>query len=147
MMILLSELRELAQGASGHRRYRLLPPDGAGGAAAKSSTIAELFESGDLKALMRTLANPENGWVVPFDPGASGLVVDQARGNRPMGRALDRRFISLGNQIGRLVVIRWIEAGCPIPGEPPAPREAVPQQRKWDGNVLLVQKYGIGAVH
>jgi L-Lysine epsilon oxidase N-terminal/L-lysine epsilon oxidase C-terminal domain/Iron-containing redox enzyme len=153
MLILLSELRELAQASSGHRRYRLALSGGAGGAggaappAPGTRTIAELFEQGDLKVLMRALANPDNGWVVPFDPGASALILDQARANRPMGIALDRRFASLGNQIGRLVVIRWIEAGCPIPGEPPPPREVVPLQKPWDGNVLFVQKYGMGAVH
>jgi hypothetical protein len=141
MLILLSELRELAQGSDGHRRYRLAT------AGNEMSTIAALFEKGDMKAVMRAIADPKNGWVVPFDPGASGLIVDQARGSKPMGVALDRRFASIANQMGREVVIRWIEAGCPIPGEGAAPKASTPRQARWNGRVLFVQTLGPGAVH
>jgi len=144
MLILLSELRELAKGVDGHRRYHLAS-QGTGGT--KRISIAELFDQGDLKQLMRALADPNNGWIVPLDPGASPLVLDLARGDRPMGRMLDRRLGAVANQIGRQAIIRWIEAGCPIPGQPVVPRSNLPVQAKWEGNRLFVQQLGMGAVH
>jgi hypothetical protein len=148
MLVLLSELREQAKGTDGHRRYKLTVSDKPPSKKANLSlTITDLFEKGDLKMLMRALANPENGWVVPFDPGASALILDQARANRPMGAALDRRFSSVGGQIGRQVIIRWIEAGCTIPGEPAPPKSVVRVQPKWEGKQLFVQQLGMGAVH
>jgi hypothetical protein len=146
MHVLLSALRELAKGTQGHRRYRLTVPEGKSEKAV-TAAIAELFERGDLRDLMRALRDPANGWVVPFDPGASPLILDLARGNNPMGRALDRWFESLGNQIGRQVVIRWIEAGCPIPGEVAPEQSATRPEPKWEANSLFVQQVGIGAVH
>jgi hypothetical protein len=143
MLMLLTELRELAQGSEGHRRYRLQVPGGG----ARSVSIAELFEAGDLMQLMKTIANPDNGWVVPGDPGASNLVLDLAKGGRPMGRALDRRFASLGNQVGRQVVIKWIEAGCPLPGEKAVICAHMKRPAKWSADQLFVQQLGQGAVH
>jgi len=144
MLMLLSELRELAKGVDGHRRYSLTvksPPHD------KRLAIADLFAKGDLKELMHALADPNNGWMVPFDPGSSPFVLDLARGDRPMGQMLDRRFPALANQIGRKVVIRWIEAGCPIPGEPAPPVSKLRIERRWEGKRLFVQQLGMGAVH
>lgn len=149
MLILLSELRELAKGSDGHRRHRLTVDDGMAHTrdASRRLSLAELFAQGDLKELMKALRNPDNGWVVPFDPGNSSIVLELAQGGRAMGRALDRRFPSLGNQIGRQVLIKWIDAGCPIPGEASPPRDESKRSPKWSANRLFVQKLGMGAVH
>ena len=136
MLALLQELRSSLLGTDGHLRYKL---DG--------KPLHEWF-MGDLVALMRALATPGNAWVVPWDAANSPLVRDFAAGGNRMARSLDRRFPKLGNQVGRLVVVRWINAGCPIPGE------AVPPVRVRSEPLVLrprvgtlVEKYGMGYIH
>lgn len=146
MFILLNELRSLAENAHGHKMYKLEKPvDKTNGTEAPKLTIADFF-SGDLKELMKALSQKDNGWVVPFDPASSPIVIDFAKPSRPMGAALDRRFKKLGNQIGRVVLIKWIEAGCPLIDEEPKAKNPAPDQ-VWNGKQLLVQQFGIGAVH
>lgn len=149
MLVLLSELRELARGTEGHRRYRLSSLDAVSKPLStnRRPTVSDLFERGDLRELMRALKDPENGWIVPFRPAESPIVLDLASAGRAMGRALDRRFVSLGNQIARQVLIKWIEAGCPIPGETaPSKLETLPKP-VWRADRLFVQQLGMGAVH
>ncbi|MEC4749878.1 LodA/GoxA family CTQ-dependent oxidase [Methylomicrobium sp. Wu6] len=148
MFLLMQELRELARSSGGHKRYKVEK-------ASKKKTkeknekqlIANFFENGDIEGLMRALKEPENGWVIPYDPGSSPMILDLARVNNPMGAALDRRFPKLGNQIGRIILINWIEAGCPIPGEPTPEEPKSPPSKVWEGKKLLVQQIGMGAVH
>jgi hypothetical protein len=148
MFLLMQDLRELASSTDGHKRYKLDPVlKKKSKDRSEKKLIAEFFSSGDIEGLMRALRDPENGWVVPFDPGSSAMVLDLARADHPMGAALDRRFPRLGNQIGRIVLIKWIEAGCPIPGEPPPPEPKSLPTRLWKGKQLLVQQVGMGAVH
>jgi L-Lysine epsilon oxidase N-terminal/L-lysine epsilon oxidase C-terminal domain/Iron-containing redox enzyme len=144
MLVLLTELRGLAVSEDAHRRYRLSL--GAGGAAERR-TVADWFREPDLKKLMRALRDPANGWIVPGRPEESPLVVDLLQGTRRMGQALDRRFPSLGNQVGRLVVVRWILAGCPVPGDPAPPPEHVGAVKEERIRRLIVQQFGLGAVH
>ena len=65
---------------------------------------------------------------------------------RRMGAALDRRFPFLFNQVGRMVVYEWIAAGCPLPDEAPLPAGQLVERRR-PAQVMLVQRYGMGAVH
>jgi len=141
MHILLYELQQLARSTDGHRRHRLQTSVGT------KVSIMQLFEGSDLIALMQALKDSDNDWIVPFDPGNSSFILELAKGDRPMGAALDRRFSSLGNLIGRQVVIRWIEAGCPIPGEKAPLKSETKKQPFWNGKQLLVQQVGMGAVH
>ncbi|RTL65953.1 MAG: hypothetical protein EKK41_19595, partial [Hyphomicrobiales bacterium] len=119
MEALVRALRSSAEAAKGHERFSL--------AAARSGgrqRIAELFANSDPHKLMRALAAPENGWVVKGAPQDSPLVADMARGGRPMGEALDKRYPEIDNRIGRQILIEWIRAGCPIPGDKaPAPSD------------------------
>ena len=136
MLRLLRDLRSSGMGTDGHIRYKL---DG--------TPLHELF-SGDLVHFMKALAKPGNPWVVPWDAGSSPLVRDFAGGASRMAQMLDRRIPMLGNQVGRLVIVRWINAGCPIPGEPiPAPRtpSAIAQPRRR--LATLVEAFGMGFVH
>ncbi|MFZ3358325.1 MAG: LodA/GoxA family CTQ-dependent oxidase [Xanthobacteraceae bacterium] len=136
MLALLQELRSSLIGTEGHLRYRL---------AGKS--LHDWF-MGDLVEFMHALATPGNDWVVPWDAEHSPLVRDFASGINRMAQSLDRRFPKLANQIGRLVIVRWINSGCPIPGraaprlkvqsEPLAPRRRVR---------TLVEEYGMGYIH
>ena len=106
MLGLLQELRSSTVGTDGHNRYKL-----------GDKTLHAWFTGGILLELMRALSKPDNAWVVPWDAENSPLVRDFAAGTNRMAQALDRRFPKLGNQVGRLVIVRWINAGCPIPGE------------------------------
>ncbi|MBK6478310.1 MAG: hypothetical protein IPF93_08470 [Saprospiraceae bacterium] len=147
MFILLNELRESAQSAHGHKMYKMENPETKKSDSKTSKlTIADFFNNGDLKELMKALSQKDNGWVVPFDPASSPIVIDFAKPSRPMGAALDKRFEKLGNQIRRVVLIKWIEAGCPLLDEEVKAKKSAPSQ-VWDGKQLLVQQLGMGAVH
>jgi hypothetical protein len=142
MLCLLQEIRTAAQATQGHQLYRTRSDE-----QGKEKKIVDLFNERDLRVLMRALANPANGWVVPGSADESAIVVDLARPARPMGAVLDQRFRSIGGQIGRLAIIRWIDAGCPIPGDPytfKPPAVAKPERSRIQ---LIVEKYGEGAVH
>jgi hypothetical protein len=142
MLNLVTEFRERAMAAHGHTRFKLEIP----GDTARLS-IQALFSEPDLKKLLRAIANPENGWVVPGRPEESALLIDMARGDKPMGRALDQRFASVGNVVGRRVIYEWIAAGCPIPGEP-KPQPAQLARPKVEAiRRVIVQEYGLGALH
>jgi hypothetical protein len=136
MLLLLRELRSSVVGTEGHFRYKL-----------EGKPLHEWF-AGDLVQFMRALGKPDNPWVVPWDAENSPLVRDFAAGGNRMAQALDTRFPVLGNQVGRLVIVRWINAGCPIPEEP-APVSKIrseplaPRRRVRS----LVQEFGIGYVH
>jgi hypothetical protein len=136
MLLLLRELRSSVVGTEGHFRYQL-----------EGKPLHEWF-AGNLVDLMRALGGAHNPWVVPWDAENSPLVRDFAAGGNRMAQALDTRFPALGNQVGRLVIVRWINAGCPIPSErapvsrirsePLAPRRRIRSS---------VQEFGIGYVH
>jgi hypothetical protein len=136
MLLLLRELRSSVIGTEGHFRYKL-----------EGKPLHEWF-AGDLLELMRALGSPGNPWVVPWDAENSPLVRDFAAGGNRMAQALDVRFPALGNQVGRLVIVRWINAGCPMPHEPaPVSRirsEPLSPRRRVRS---LVQEFGIGYVH
>jgi hypothetical protein len=139
MLRLLELMRNSASGSLGHARLKI-----------KGRTISDWFAEPDLRRLMAALRDDKTGWVVPGDADTSALVVDQLRGDRVMGRALDRRFPELHDQIGRLVIIQWINAGCPIPGE----EELVVTKAPYilPGSLrperqTLVQAFGQGSVH
>lgn len=147
MLMLLTELRSQAIAAHGHARYKLKSPEVDPTNQQEPLPVSEWFNEPDLKKLMKAIADPKNGWAIPGSPEDSPLVIDLASGARPMGRILDRRFPTINNRIGRLMIVEWILAGCPIPGEKtPEPSECgsikSPEVRQ-----LLVQEYGMGAVH
>lgn len=143
---LLQELRSVAEGESAHARYRLAPQHNKHQRPQKR-TVAEFFASGDVLGLMRALKDPENGWVVAGSPANSPLVADMARGGRPMGEALDRRYPTINNRIGRQILIEWVRAGCPIPGEAPPATAVTAEPLKSLGPKLLMETHGFGAVH
>ena len=93
------------------------------------------------------LKDPENGWVVPGSPAESPLLADIARGGRLMGEALDKRYALINDRIGRQIMIEWVRAGCPIPGDPPPEPETTSKPLKPLGPKLYVNTYGNGAVH
>jgi hypothetical protein len=134
MLVLLQELRSSLMATDGHRRFHL-----------EGRTLHDWF-AGDLLKTMRVLKKPGNPWVVPCDPENSPLVRDFAAGTNRMGQMLDQRFPSLSNQVGRLVIVRWIDAGCPIPGEkiPIVPVRPIRVVRR---RTTFMEAFGMGAVH
>src|SRR5262245_48063396 len=90
MLVVLSELRELAKASQGHRRYRLTVTDDESATVTRSNAVAELFERGDLTELMRALRDPQNGWIVQFDAGASRFMLVLVRGTNSMCRFVVR---------------------------------------------------------
>jgi len=139
MLRLLELMRSGGLASSGHARFRI-----------SGKTLADWFAEPDLSSLMRALRDDQSGWVVAGNAGASGLVLDQLRADRAMGRALDRRFPELQNRIGRLVIVSWINANCPIPGEKIKPtrvaRRVMPGELK-PLRQSLVHAFGQGSVH
>jgi len=144
---LLHELRSVAEAVAGHKRYRLDAVATARGGKSVKMAIADFFAANDIIGLMRALVSPENGWVVRGSPADSPLIADMARGGRPMGDALDRRYPTIGNRIGRQIFIEWIRAGCPIPGDSLPSDEDVADPLKSLGPKLLMHTHGMGAVH
>ncbi|MFG1265649.1 LodA/GoxA family CTQ-dependent oxidase [Xanthobacter aminoxidans] len=142
---LLQELRSTGEAVAAHRRYQL-GHDAPNGQHAQTS-IAAFFAEGDIPAMMRALRDPANGWIVPGSPADSALVADIARGGRPMGNTLDKRFAAINNRIGRQIIIEWVRAGCPLPGEPIPGQEDVAKPLKSLGPKLLLHLLGPGAVH
>jgi hypothetical protein len=142
MEALLIEMKSVAEGVGAHSRYKAQAPDG------KRSSIADLFTSNDTEGLMKALAAEGSGWVTPGDPAASPLVADLMRGSNLMGKALDRRFPGINNRIGRQIVIEWVRAGCPMPGDTePVPEDKVAPPLKPLGPDLYMHTLGMGAVH
>lgn len=143
MRIVLVELRSLMVASPGHRLYRVPSVKDAQG---HPIQLVELFMSNDIKYVMSVLADPQNGWVVPFRPADSALIADLMRPAKAMGAALDQRLPQLFGQVARMIVYEWIAAGCPLPDEaPPDATKAVPTKRREPR--LFVQQYGMGAVH
>ena len=140
MTVLIGEMQQRMRASAGHSVYRIRNKDG------DSVSLSELFQSDDVKYIMAALRDQQNGYIVPFLPAQSALIVDLLRPGRTMGRALDQRFESLFGQIGRMVIYEWILAGCPIPGEalPDPTLSVAPRPRE---RLLLLQQYGLGAVH
>jgi hypothetical protein len=138
MLRLLELMRSGGLGSVGHERMRI------GG-----RTLREWFGEADLTKLMDALRKDQSGWVVRGNAAASGLVVDHLRVDRPMGRALDRRFVELQGRVGRVVIVDWINGGCLLPGEaaPAAALATRPPGTLARAKLLLVHEFGQGAVH
>lgn len=144
-------LRHLAQTAAaqmGHVRHKLKGP-GHTKPLELASWFQEAVAGGDKKdayhPLMHALADPHNGFVIPYAPERSNLVVEYLRASRPMGQALDRRFPDLNNQIGRKILVDWIACGCPVNGKvsPGRPRFRPSPVRMS----TFVEAYGKGSIH
>lgn len=142
MEALLIELKSVAEGVGAHSRFKADGDDGC------RVTIAALFASDDTVALMKALRANGSGWVTPGDPASSPLVADMMRGANLMGKALDRRFPGINNRIGRQIIIEWVRAGCPVPGEiATVPHQLLAPPLKPLGPQLFMHTLGKGAVH
>ncbi|MBC2807007.1 iron-containing redox enzyme family protein [Rhizobium ruizarguesonis] len=143
MLLLVSDMKSQMTASSGHKLYRAHVGTGK---KREQMPLAEIFSNRSSLEIMEFLADPSNGYLVPYEPAKSALIVDLLRPGREMGRHLDRQFPALHNQIGRMVVYEWVAAGCQIPGKGPSKTEAATVTRRRPRR-LLMQQYGMGAVH
>lgn len=143
MLLLISEMQSQMIGSPGHKLYRARVGKGA---AREPRPLAEIFSQSTPAKIMDFLADEAHGYVVRYQPAKSALIVDLLRPGREMGKHLDRRFPALHNQIGRMVVYEWIAAGCPTPSNPNPSADPVIVTRRRPKR-LLMQQYGMGAVH
>ena len=88
------------------------------------------------RRLMQVLANPKNGWVVPFDVAHSPLVTRMLSGNGPMAKTLQAVAPRSNGKSYRDVVVDWINAGCPQPHQKP---EMPPQRPPARGLRAMVE--------
>jgi hypothetical protein len=114
MNYVIDKLRQRQVGEPGHT-VRLTGPDPESKKkdATRTESLHWWFEQGN-RALMSALANPENGWIVPFDSIASPISSSLLAGNGDM--AADFRSIvpdSGGATYGN-VFAQWIDKGCPL---------------------------------
>jgi hypothetical protein len=152
MDYVIDKLRQRQVGQEGHK-VRMTGPDPDEKGAKRTETVHWWFDKGN-RALMSALANPENGWIVPFDSVASPIMSSLLAGNGAM--ASDFRSIvpdSDGLTFGN-VLAQWIDKGCPLEEDKkvalmvarPAREVAPPVQhriyRRKDGKV-----WGMGAPH
>ncbi|MBC2807003.1 FAD-dependent monooxygenase [Rhizobium ruizarguesonis] len=142
MLLLIGEMQSQMIASAGHKIYRATSGKGAD---RKQAPLSEIFSRKSPMEFMEFLADPGNGYLVPYEPSKSALIVDLLRPGREMGRHLDRRFIALHNQIGRMVVYEWTAAGCSIPGKA-IPSTGAVRHTKLRPRRLLMQQYGMGAV-
>ncbi|WP_437476103.1 LodA/GoxA family CTQ-dependent oxidase [Sorangium sp. So ce1014] len=147
MARLLDTFRERQVGAGGHGVLLAGPGAKPGECAVKSLSawfarpgepagkLPERPEEVDARTrtLMQVLAEPSNGWVVPWSAGRSALVMQMLSGNGPMSKAFQAMSPDRRDRTYRDVVVAWINGGCPMPGEVLAPSEGVAR----DGAPLL----------
>jgi hypothetical protein len=143
MLLLISDMKSQMTASSGHKLYRAHVVTGK---KREQMPLAEIFSSRSSVEIMEFLADPSNGYLIPYKPIKSALIVDLLRPGREMGRHLDRQFPALHNQVGRMIIYEWIAAGCPIPGKPLSTVKVATVTRRRERR-LLTQQYGMGAVH
>jgi L-Lysine epsilon oxidase N-terminal/L-lysine epsilon oxidase C-terminal domain/Iron-containing redox enzyme len=140
---LLRHLAATAASQAGHQRHALQ------GSLAKNKDLASWFQealnTNNFRSLMDALATPQNGYVIPYGPEVSNLVLEYLRTDRPMGRALDRRFPDINNQIGRKIIVDWIVCGCPVNGKVSKGKPRFHPARVT--TTTFVEELGKGSVH
>ena len=149
MNYVIDTLRQRQFGDPGHN-VRISGPDPKSGAKI-SLSLHEWFAAGNLP-LMGALAEPENGWIVPFDSIASPLTSSLLAGNGDMARAFRGVVPDTGGLTCGNVLAKWIDAGCPLEeaklkafAVTPRPRRKLPVHRiyqRLDGRIL-----GMGTPH
>jgi hypothetical protein len=112
MNYVIDTLRERQVRVSGHE-VRISGPDPKRGGETITQSLHLWFDAGN-RALLAALADPANGWVVPFDSIASPLTSALLGGNGAMAQAFrsivpDTDGLTCGN-----VMAKWIDAGCPL---------------------------------
>ncbi len=109
MLQLIDHLRTRQAGAQAHQEMTLRIPG-----SDEALPVSAWFER-PAEAFMTALADPDNGWIEPGNPGSSAFVTELLSDRNAMGRAFDDVIADTGGQTGRAIIVAWIEAGCPLP--------------------------------
>ncbi|MDB5295488.1 MAG: Lysine-epsilon oxidase [Phycisphaerales bacterium] len=120
MVALIEYFKTRQEGNLAHEQLRLKGEDPATPGTVVEQPVAWWFAQNKPAALMRALASPGNGWIVPGNAAASKWVVQLLTGGNRMAAAFAETVPS-SDRTWRQVAVEWINAGCPMPGE--APRE------------------------
>ena len=112
MDYVIDTLRQRQVGDPGHN-VRISGPDPKKKGVKLSLSLHEWFEAGNI-ALMGALAEPENGWIVPWDSIASPLTSSLLAGNGDMARAFRSVVPDTGGLTCGNVLAKWIDEGCPL---------------------------------
>lgn len=150
----IAALEPRQNGTSGHATVSLAGVDPVTGRPVRES-VAWWFEQvrewppRGVLAFMRALSDPANGLVVPGDVRASRLITDYLPNGGRMTAAFAEAAPRAPGETIRDVLVRWIEADCPIPqAAPDAPRLAHTLHRPPPKNVYPVQRVrGMGTIH
>ncbi|WP_164919602.1 LodA/GoxA family CTQ-dependent oxidase [Hansschlegelia zhihuaiae] len=120
MRALIRQLRARAMSVLGHDgetlRGRYLDPD-SGQLVETEATVGWWLAIGQPERLMATLSDPQNGWIVPGDPGRSRFVRELLSERRPMARFLSRGIQEIGGKTARQIIVDWIRGGAQLPTE------------------------------
>jgi L-Lysine epsilon oxidase N-terminal/L-lysine epsilon oxidase C-terminal domain/Iron-containing redox enzyme len=114
MDYVINTLRQRQVGEPGHN-VRLTGPDPdtkkKGGK--RTEPLHWWFAQGN-RALMSALADPDNGWIVPFDSIASPISSSMLAGNGDMAKDFRSIVPDSGGLTCGNVFAQWIDNGCPL---------------------------------
>jgi hypothetical protein len=119
MDYVIDTLRQRQVGQSGHK-VRITGPDPDKKGAKRTASVHWWFDKGN-RALMAALANPENGWIVPFDSIASPIMSSLLAGNGDMASDFRSIVPDTGGLTCGNVIAQWIDAGCQLEPEEKKP--------------------------
>jgi len=152
MDYVIDTLRQRQVGQTGHN-VRITGPDPDKKGAKRTASVHWWFDKGN-RALMAALANPENGWIVPFDSIASPITSSLLAGNGDMASDFRSIVPDTGGLTCGNVLAQWIDGGCQLEEEakkpalmlarPPQAAAAVRHRiyRRKDGKI-----WGMGTPH
>jgi L-Lysine epsilon oxidase N-terminal/L-lysine epsilon oxidase C-terminal domain/Iron-containing redox enzyme len=115
MNYVIDTLRQRQIGETGHK-VRLTGPDPKKSGDKCTESLHWWFERGN-RALMAALADPDNGWIVPFDSIASPIFNSLLAGNGDMAKAFRSLVPDSGGITYANVFAQWIDHGCPLEEE------------------------------
>lgn len=136
MALVIDQLRPIQHGVIGHDVNLMADADGV------AHSVAWWFDQ-HVVDVMEALARSENGLVTPNNPAESQFIQELIAPTGPMGGIFGTPAKAPNTGSCRDVVVRWVEAGCPIP-KPTSLR--LNSLNRRDAHAAT-QVAGMGAVH
>lgn len=146
MRLLVDTMRSRQEGEAAHRGETLTGPDPADPAGRVAQPVSWWFQQ-PATALLRALADKENGWITPGSAATSRFVTELLGERNGMSRALKGKAPGGGTWLD--VVTAWIDAGCPVPDDAPPstrPLTLLSPAERVDAHPTG-QIHGTGSVH